>query len=605
MGITDTIIQSLIMENGGVKVFENVNANDPIQQYYQISTTGEFIKRQKIGRLDFERALGSTTAADDAEMSDKKFFKEKVEIVAGSADDLLSKFPVLPPIPNEKFVFFQLRERVASTYLKSLLTLSAQMQDQQVYVFNKTMSVTANQEILKDYVKSQAQDFSRKRSIIIKDHYWFNVTKFGVEAPSWVTILRHPLDMMYSHYSICVNGTSRNPDFHGPICNKKWRARGMEAFAPELTQCLQETEQLSKGSDLLFQSDCIHGKLYESLKSTCGQHPTCRARLDKNPEARARMLELTKRRILFDYTAVGIMEELELSLQLFAKLMPAYFSLSLDIVYGQRNVGIRHIELMNNLMKIRNVTRGLPRPPPEDWSDEDMRIVSTFFSYELDVYSFARQIFWNKIKALQVPRYVQREDMSQYIGQTVSKDQAARDIKRMEQEAKIKEMGGTSEDEWAEETDEEYKKRQKQKELALADKKATADMVNKQKQYGTQQKEALEAALLQQQLLLQQQQYMQMASMGLVPNVALNPAGLDPALQQMMMMAGQQGVLDPMGLNSMMGMMPGMGAISQEPVQPQQPVEGAGDGAVEISDIPEGAVPKFNPALNRLNREYL
>ena len=61
----------------------------------------------------------------------------------------------LPPIPNEKFVFFQLRERVASTYLKSLLTMSSQMNDQAVYTFNKTMSVTANQEILKDYVKAQ------------------------------------------------------------------------------------------------------------------------------------------------------------------------------------------------------------------------------------------------------------------------------------------------------------------------------------------------------------------------------------------------------------------------------------------------------------------
>lgn len=80
------------------------------------------------------------------------------------------------------------------------------------------------------------------------------------------------------------------------------------------------------------------------------------------------------------------MEEFELSLQLFSKLLPAYFSLSLDIIYGQRNVGIRHIELMNILHKLRNQTKSSEKPGPEEWSDEDMRIISKFFSYELDVY---------------------------------------------------------------------------------------------------------------------------------------------------------------------------------------------------------------------------
>lgn len=71
-----------------------------------------------------------------------------------------------------------------------------------------------------------------------------------------------------------------------------------------------------------------------------------------------------------------------------------------------------------------------------------------------------------------------------------------------------------------------------------------------------------------------------MASLGL----GANPAGLDPALQQMMLLAGQQGVVN----NPMM--------LGMAPIATEKP-------AVEKdNDIPEGAVPKFNPALNRNDR---
>ena len=62
-----------------------------------------------------------------------------------------------------------------------------------------------------------------------------------MEQPSWLTIVRHPLDLMFSHYGVCINGTVKNPDFKGQMCNKKYRLQGEDAFEPSLQKCMAKT----------------------------------------------------------------------------------------------------------------------------------------------------------------------------------------------------------------------------------------------------------------------------------------------------------------------------------------------------------------------------
>lgn len=270
---------------------------------------------------------------------------------------------------------------------------------------------------------------------IVKDHLWFNFTKFNIQEPSWFTIIRHPLDLAQSHYSQCINGTARNHDFKGAVCNKKFRQRGAESFKPTWSECIAETEQTSSGG-ILELGDCVSEKSYSLLKYTCGQHPICRNRLDKDADARQRMVEFTKRRILFDYAAVGIMEELELSFSLFAKMMPHVFGLTLDIIHGQRNIGLRRIELLRILRGLRNGGSSNPIDP-KNWSEQDLNYINKYFRYEMDVYEFARSIFWKRVEAYQIKRYIPSEDVENLVADDEDAREAAKRLNIEKKDAEI------------------------------------------------------------------------------------------------------------------------------------------------------------------------
>ena len=215
--------------------------------------------------------------------------------------------------------------------------------------------------------------------------------------------------------------------------------RGADTFAKSWSQCMADTIEASGGetSTNLELSDCVSEKSYALLKYTCGQHPICRNRLDTDTDARTRMLEFTKRRILFDYAAVGVFEEFELSLSLFAKMMPRVFGMALDVIYGQRNIGLRRIELVRALRKMKQSSM-TNHPSPSDWTENDLKIMTKYFSYEMDLYEFARSVFWKRIKAYGVKRFVPAEDIDRLIEETES-EEAHEAAKRLDQERKDRE----------------------------------------------------------------------------------------------------------------------------------------------------------------------
>lgn len=115
---------------------------------------------------------------------------------------------------------------------------------------------------------------------------------------------------------------------------------------------------------------------------------------------------------VFDYAAIGIYEEFELSLALFGKLMPNFFGIANDLAYGQRNVGLRRFDIMNQLYSQKVQKSKTVHPAPHEWQEYELQFMSKWFSYEMDAYAFARKLFWQKITALNVARYIPADDTS-------------------------------------------------------------------------------------------------------------------------------------------------------------------------------------------------
>ena len=323
------------LSNELVEYFEvNPDSVNTIYHYsgaYQYFLSAENMKlfEQDIGSYSKESASPKydNFAVDFAEYKPETYPESKKSADPNSSYQLLThSLKSNHVMPNRHLVVFQLRERVASNFFKQMTNTLASFHDFTVLQSAKTETNTNNQVMLKPYVEMKMKRTANNKkqvqnTMIVKEHLYFNFTKFHVEQPTWITMLRHPLDIAHAYYGLCVNGTYKNDEFKGTTCNKKYRMRGGESFARNLGTCIKNTidemgpEEIDPPSN-----DCFHEKLYSASKYTCGQHPTCAFRMDSDPEKRKQFLEFTKLRLMNDYYAIGLYEEFELSMGLFERL---------------------------------------------------------------------------------------------------------------------------------------------------------------------------------------------------------------------------------------------------------------------------------------------
>ena len=447
--------------------------------------------------------------------------------------------PAKKPVTNGNLIFFQLQEKTAGAYINQILSNLAGMNAFKLIKPPKNPENTQvdNESVLKTYVSAiNGNDTHAKgynllggvnKFMIVKDHIYFNFTKYGIAEPSWVTVVRHPIDQLYALYGMCLNGTIKNPDFKGSVCNKKFRMTGSESFDENVDVCVKNAEKqmdILTASDTVEErtaerdpekSDCLSDKIYSILRYSCGQTSDCTKRFSVLKKERKLMLELTKRRMLFDYDAIGLFEELELSFSLFQKMFPNYFSSVNDLQYGQRSIGPRRFELMNKLWGIRWSSHSLhPRYP--EWKKETVEVLKKWLSYELDAYYFAGKLFWDKIRAYKVQRYVPKEDTS-----------ADLDIESYNKYGEMEEddMINTFLDIFRENREVLYKRLTKKEENESKNEEIQNDNINvqnryfqygyqnsqyQQQQYQYQQQQMLyNQQIMQQQQMMQQQQLMQ------------------------------------------------------------------------------------------------
>uniref|UniRef100_A0A1A8QAP3 Uronyl-2-sulfotransferase n=1 Tax=Nothobranchius pienaari TaxID=704102 RepID=A0A1A8QAP3_9TELE len=139
--------------------------------------------------------------------------------------------------------------------------------------------------------------------------HFLNFTRFRIEEPVYINIIRDPINRFLSNYFFRRFGDWRGEQNH------LIRTPGMkddERYL-DINVCILENYP-----------ECSNPRVFYIIPYFCGQHPQCR-------EPGVWALERAKQNVLDNYLLVGVLEELEDVLLMLERLLPHYFSGVLDI----------------------------------------------------------------------------------------------------------------------------------------------------------------------------------------------------------------------------------------------------------------------------------
>jgi len=204
--------------------------------------------------------------------------------------------------------------------------------------------------------------------LLLKHHFWFNFTLYGLTQPTMVNIVRNPVDWFTSEYYFCRHGWVRRPDYKGPQCQHM----SQDQLDMTLDECVAKKHK-----------ECVEPS-FEYMEWLCGAEELC---LTKGSNYQKKMLavELTKHRVLREYYIVGLLEEFETTLFLFERVLPLYFQ------------GSREVFNSDAIQEVRNTTKTLGKQ--RLWDSTRRFLEQGPLKYEMDLYNFIKQLFHRKLLA--------------------------------------------------------------------------------------------------------------------------------------------------------------------------------------------------------------
>lgn len=196
-------------------------------------------------------------------------------------------------------------------------------------------------------VASQVNAKQSKRFVYARHFYYTDFRMYGVEDYSYLTIIRDPVSrfissFLYYHYSSKAHIQS--------LLNPKHKNE-------TLLECIEHQHE-----------GCAHNWL---TKYFCGHDRFCKL---GNEQA----LKIAKENLLRDFTAVGILEEMDLSMSLFETLLPGYFKAAGREKLPQTNKNEQSLQRLS--------------------SSEEAAIRSANKA-DIELYNFARTVFHKTSKA--------------------------------------------------------------------------------------------------------------------------------------------------------------------------------------------------------------
>ncbi|KAG7465681.1 hypothetical protein MATL_G00156210 [Megalops atlanticus] len=268
------------------------------------------------------------------------------------ADDHGPQAPRVLPFPSQ--VVYNRVGKCGSRTVVLLLRILAERHSFTLVssdIHNKTRLTKHEQVDLMRNISNIPQPFLFTRHV-----HFLNFTRFRIEQPVYINIIRDPINRFLSNYFFRRFGDWRGEQNH------LIRTPGMkdEERYLDINVCILENYP-----------ECSNPRLFYIIPYFCGQHPQCR-------EPGEWALQRAKQNVLESYLLVGILEELEDVLLLLERLLPHFFSDVLSIYKSPE------------YKKLGNMTGTVRKHTP---SLEALQVLYQRMKYEYDFYAFVRDQF--------------------------------------------------------------------------------------------------------------------------------------------------------------------------------------------------------------------
>ncbi|XP_069788358.1 uronyl 2-sulfotransferase a [Narcine bancroftii] len=186
--------------------------------------------------------------------------------------------------------------------------------------------------------------------------HFLNFTRFGLEQPVHINIIRDPINRFVSNYFFRRFGDWRSEQNH------QIRTPGMK-----------DQERYMDINDCILENypECNNPRVFYIIPYFCGQHPKCR-----DPGEWA--LQRAKENMNENYLLVGILEELEDVLLLLERLLPHYFKDASTLYHSAE------------YRKLGNGTITVKKQKP---STEAFKVLFQRMRYEYEFYNYVKNQF--------------------------------------------------------------------------------------------------------------------------------------------------------------------------------------------------------------------
>ncbi|XP_061609181.1 uronyl 2-sulfotransferase a [Phyllopteryx taeniolatus] len=218
-------------------------------------------------------------------------------------------------------------------------------------IHNKTRLTKHEQVDLMKNITNIPQPFLYTRHV-----HFLNFTRFKIEEPVYINIIRDPINRFLSNYFFRRFGDWRGEQNH---LIRTPQMKDDERYL-DINVCILENYP-----------ECSNPRVFYIIPYFCGQHPKCR---EPGPWA----LDRAKQNVLENYLLVGILEELEDVLLLLERLLPHYFTGVLDIYKSPDH------------RKMGNLTGTVRKHTP---TLEALQVLYHRMRYEYEFYNFVRDQF--------------------------------------------------------------------------------------------------------------------------------------------------------------------------------------------------------------------
>lgn len=335
-------------------------------------------------KLQFEPQTREPAGEDDFEIGNPAIARSTSEPSLTSdrfdwnydeeSDELLNDVELDHSIPNANFIFHNKLPKSGSTTMHDILR---ELSTKNLFYYKKMDSANMNfddDNSLVDYI----QENMKKPFFYMQHHFFTNFTKYGIDQPTMINVIREPIDWFSSHYHFKLYGWSRKPGQRGDQ-NEMTLEECVNSNAPTCTR--------------------NHWRYIEFF---CGNGPECQTpttakSAEDEAAAKSRMVEAAKRRMLNDYFVIGVLEQFEDSLRVLEKLLPRYYRGALDVYQSK------------NIQTTRNQTKSLNKRVLPDGATYKLR--TTTLKHEVDLYHFARQLFNQRMKHMNIERFHTDEEL--------------------------------------------------------------------------------------------------------------------------------------------------------------------------------------------------